>query len=369
MRYHPDNIKMHFIVCTGRTGSTLLASMLNMHPMVVSISEETFAYSLFLKYKNVQIWNSDTIRQFCYDFFLFSDGKLEPQFGTRKDLEDILEEHKSILNAEKAIKLAHLCFFPKKDKDRVTTLVDKQLIFHSILEEVAAMYPECKFILLTRDPRDNALVKRRRAERENRKAFYPYFAFTWNYVYSTLYRKKMKIGPDRFLDVKYEDLASYPVETLQKICTFLDFPYDDVMLKYDEHLKKEIKANENVYSDVLKKNINILHQGLTEKVNTKKVGFWKENLTKEQAGLVWDITSETAEKFGYKKEDCEPGRKVDFEYFKSWFKFFYGYILIPSTYFKLPFFVRVWIKKLLYSKNFRSGKFSDKEFYRTRMSS
>lgn len=360
---------MHFIVCTGRTGSTLLASMLNMHPNIVSISEETFAYSLNLKYRDVKNWDAETIKNFCYDFFLFSDGKLEPQFGTQEDLRIILEENAENLNAENAIKLAHLCFFPKKDKSEVTTLVDKQLIFHSILEEVAAMYPHCKFILLTRDPRDNALVKRRRAERENRKAFYPYFAFTWNYVYSTLYRKKQKIGASRFYDLKYEDLATDPVNTLQKICNFLDVPYDEIMMNYDEHLKKEIKSNENVYSDVLKKNINILHQGLTEKVNTKKVGFWKENLTKEQADLVWGITESTALKFGYSQEGCKPTKKYNLEWIKSWLKFYYGYILIPVSYFKLPFFVRVWIKKLLYSKKFRSGKFSDQEFYKTRMSS
>jgi hypothetical protein len=43
------NISLNFILSTGRTGSTLLSSMLNMHPEILSVSEEPFAYNLYPK--------------------------------------------------------------------------------------------------------------------------------------------------------------------------------------------------------------------------------------------------------------------------------------------------------------------------------
>jgi hypothetical protein len=361
---HPEKISQNFIVCTGRTGSTLLASMLNMHPNVVAVSEETFTHSLFLKYRKVKNWNYTIIEQFCHDFFLFSEGKLEPQFGTRQDLEAILKENLQILNTENAIKLAHLCFFPAKEKTQVNTLVDKQLIFHTILEEVAELYPESKFILLTRDPRDNALVKWRRAQRENRKGYYAYYAFAWEYVYGLLNKKKDKIGRGRFLHIKYENLATHPEQTLKEISSFLNIPYDDVMLQYDDHLKKEFKSNEAVFSDTLKKNIEVLHKGLTEKVNTKKVGFWKQNLSQEQADLVWDICGETAEKFGYPSEGCARRSKKNLEYIICYLKFLYVYVMIPSLYFKLPISIRSLIKRLKYGNKFKTAKFTGEDFYK-----
>jgi hypothetical protein len=44
-----DKISLNFILSTGRTGSTLLSSMLNMHPNVISTSEEPFAYKSISK--------------------------------------------------------------------------------------------------------------------------------------------------------------------------------------------------------------------------------------------------------------------------------------------------------------------------------
>src|ERR1039457_7247395 len=124
------DIKLNFILAIARTGSTLLSSMLNTHPNVISTIEEPFAYNLYPKYKSIEQWTSETIQEFCYDFYLFSEGRLEVQLGTKKDLETILETNQSSLNAEIAIKLAYLCFFPHKDKNEINTVVDKELKFH-----------------------------------------------------------------------------------------------------------------------------------------------------------------------------------------------------------------------------------------------
>ncbi len=351
---HPDDISVNFIVSTDRSGSTLLALMLNMHPNAISVSEETFTYSLFLKYKNVTIWNSQTIQQFIHDFYLFSDGILEPQFGSRKDLEVILEDNKNNLSIEKAIKLTHLCFFPNKDKSHVTTIVDKHLIFHSVLEEVAAFYPNAKFILLCRDPRDNALTKCRRAQRENRRVRpYSYYALAWTYVYSTLLHKKNKIGAQRFLDIKYENLVSEPEITLQKISNFLNIPYSDIMLQYDVQLKKELQSREGNLSDTFKKEIDLSHKGLTEKVNTNKVGFWKENLKPEEADLIWSVASKPAQALGYEKEGCNEKSVKNFNYIISYIWFYFNYVFVSGVYFKLPVFVRTIIKQLKYGRKLK----------------
>ena len=107
------NTKLHFILSTERTGSTLLSTMLNMHPNVLSTFEESFAFTLYPKYKNVTNWTSETIKQYCYDFYLFSEGYLEIQFGSKKDFIALLEKNKPDLTCDLVFKLSYFNFFPK----------------------------------------------------------------------------------------------------------------------------------------------------------------------------------------------------------------------------------------------------------------
>ena len=357
------DIQLNFILASPRTGSTLLSSMLNAHPNVVSTSEETFTYSLYPKYKNVTKWTSKIIQNFCYDFYLFSEGKFEIQFGTKKDLVDLLENFKEHLTYDIVIKLVHLCFFPGKDKSNITTLVDKHLVFHFILEKVASIYPESKFIILYRDPRDNALVKRRMFERQKTKVqSYYQLSCSWKFVYERLGKLRYKIGLDRFIEVKYEDLVSNPEVELKKICAFLNTPYNEKMLTYDEQLKTEVTKNiENLSTDT-KNLITLLHGGLSEKVNTNKVGFWKQGLSKEEADLIWTICGNLAEKIGYLKHDNFVKQPIKFKDYLTYIN-----ILITRAktllYYSSPFFIKYIIKKIKYGKRFKSEGYSSEEFY------
>jgi hypothetical protein len=179
-----DKISLNFILSTGRTGSTLLSSMLNMHPNVISTSEEPFAYNLYPKYHSITNWDDKTILEFCNDFFLFSEGKLEPQFGNKEDLSKILKSNQSHLNGNMEIKLAYFAFFPNKNKENITTIVDKELAFHHVMEKVASYYPTSKFIILYRDPRDNVLIKLKRAKKQNKKTslFFNYKIFLLKFI-------------------------------------------------------------------------------------------------------------------------------------------------------------------------------------------
>ena len=47
-----DAIQIHFVLCTERTGSSMLSLMLNLNQEVISPSEEQFALYFYKKYKN-----------------------------------------------------------------------------------------------------------------------------------------------------------------------------------------------------------------------------------------------------------------------------------------------------------------------------
>jgi protein-tyrosine sulfotransferase len=361
---NPDNISLNFILSTGRTGSTLLTSMFNMHPEMLSVSEEPFAYNLYLKYKSLTLWDEKTIEEFCYDFYLFSEGKLEPQFGTKEDLIAVLTSHKHQLNGINAIKLAYFAFCPQKDKTAVHTIVDKQLKYHYFLEKVARFYPESKFIVLYRDPRDNVLVKLRRAARQKKKADLVYFAKTWEYEYTTIIRKVKALPKERYIEVKYEDLMEFPERELQRICQFFGIAYTDAMLNYDEKAKKELENNTS-YGETIKQHLSLLHEGLTQKVSTDKVGFWKTNLSEKEYNTVWSICGGIATEIGYEKGICKAIPYFKLSMIPSIIHFNIKKIIVPNFYYSLPFGIRYLIKKMRYGKNFRNGKWATKDFYTT----
>ena len=46
-----DAIQIHFVLCTERTGSSMLSLMLNLNQEVISPSEEQFALYFYKKHK------------------------------------------------------------------------------------------------------------------------------------------------------------------------------------------------------------------------------------------------------------------------------------------------------------------------------
>ncbi|MBK8366225.1 MAG: sulfotransferase [Bacteroidetes bacterium] len=88
-----------------------------------------------------------------------------------------------------------------------------------MLDKVVSYYPKSKFIILHRDPRDNVLVKLKRAKVKGRGRHY-FILQNFGITPTKLLTKNSKISSDKFIHVKYEDLVSKPEQTLQVICKF-----------------------------------------------------------------------------------------------------------------------------------------------------
>ncbi|MGZ3894964.1 MAG: sulfotransferase family protein, partial [Bacteroidia bacterium] len=349
---HARNINLSFIVTTARTGSTLLSTMLNSHPNVVSTVEEPFAYSLYPKYSAVKKWTSEIIQEYCDDFYLFSEGRLAMEFGSRKDLVSLLEKHKEDLDMRFVTRLTFLCFFPQKNKENITHVVDKELVLHECIDEVAGFYPKGKFIILYRDPRDNAFTKWRLFEKRKQTAEQNYYkiALDWNYVYGRLRNAKKKY-PEKFFEIKYEDLVDDPENELKKLCAFLGISYDPIMLEYDKIIKHELETPFYQNMDETAKNHFLSIQGgLFIKPDKEKIGYWKKFLSADEANLIWTINGKLAQEVGYTVHE---GYKRTLAPLKSYIGL-YGVArdrLKSILYYNAPFWLKRLVKKIKYGKN------------------
>ena len=99
------------------------------------------------------------------------------------------------------------------------------------VDRVLARFPEARLIYLTRDPRDVAVSSRDSVF----NPFHPYFT-------AQLSAREQRTGlallerlePQTIQLVRYEDLLLDPAGQVARLCSFLDEPYEEPMLRFFE---------------------------------------------------------------------------------------------------------------------------------------
>lgn len=354
------DIRLNFILTGPRTGSTLLFMMFNAHPNILSTSEEPFVYNLHKKYQHIKKWDSEIINSFCYDFYLFTEGYLEFQFTTFNRFVSLLESYKDDLNFDLAIRLTYLSFIPQKNKDKVLAIVDKQLKMHDFMDYVALVNPASKFIVLWRNPLDAVPKRKNLVEKEKNSSDSIYYqALNWNYEYSMISKKKKLIGNDRFLDIKYEDLIQDTENQLKKICAFLDLPFNIEMLNYNKLFTDKDIAQLNERLQYFLTNV---HKGIRDGIDKSKVGESIIKMSNTDREIIASVCGKTALLNGYTDSVFNEHRK----YFNVFIyaKFLINKVFIPSVYYKMPFYFKYIIKKIKYSRRFKTGIYTSDDFYK-----
>lgn len=292
-----------FMVGMGRSGTTLLTNMLNSNPQIIACPENEFiihSYRSFIQkdFNDVKVVDS-FIDMFNHNFNrVISIWK--PGTNLKRDI--VNSNDKSFGNV---CKLAYLNYpISQKDlsslqvaKENVQWVIDKNPSYSLHIDVLKQIFPRSKFIVIVRDYRDN-IISRRKYSDENVPIHK--LAAHWNYYYERIFKSLEKSNINYHL-IKYEDLVSQPTDSLKLLCSYIDVPYSDQMLNFQE-LSKEMKkhAIENISKEKNEK-IQRMHSNLDKKVNTERVNaFVKELKSDEIAFLDW-ACEKLAVKFKYEK--------------------------------------------------------------------
>lgn len=126
---------------------------------------------------------------------------------------------------------------------------------------IIEMFPDAKIIHIVRDGRDCAQSFRRRFKYNIYRTVY-----NWKKLVQQARKDGSAAGPDRYLEIKYEDLTESPETHMQHICSFLEVPFDrrvlfsnmPMYLGENEKLKKIVKNSEKWRKAFSKKQIKKL---------------------------------------------------------------------------------------------------------------
>lgn len=218
-----------FIVGVGRSGTSLLQSVIASHPDVGALPETSF------------------LRRFCFTLsskketiFLDRHIKRFPQLELL--LKDYYPKHEAnLLDVYKEATLS----------PNVTTILDKDPRLIEFIPDLLNSFPNCKILHIYRDPRD-VLVSKKKAGWSAGRSLISYLVAS---------KVQLKDGIDaekqgQVLSIKYESLITNPKESIENICSYLSLPYDELMLDHSAAAKRLVQAEEFEWKKETLKPIN-----------------------------------------------------------------------------------------------------------------
>ncbi len=338
-----QNLPIHFILCTERTGSSLLNSILNQSPEILATSEELFALYLYPKYRQKIKYSEKEIHQLVHDFVYLSEKNLNMFFSHLKIFKNHLLQHREHLPYQTLIRFIYYHFFDLKDKSELKVIADKQIKFLYYLKDVLKIFPDSKFIILTRDVRDNVLIRKKRNLHHTTDIVY--LSGIWNDTYMSVKHLFEKVDSKNILIVHYEDLILQTEQCIQSICNFLNVRYFPEMLNFQDTYKRFIELKRPAVGEAYYQKMLDFHSGLLKPISKDKIGLWQKELSTDQLQKIATICGNTA---NYLKYDLYSQGTTQltiwdkFQLLKARIKRYY----FLKLYLKLPIFIKILIKKI-----------------------
>ena len=268
--------RMFFLVGRGRSGTTLLKSILDAHPAVSVAPEGLFVMNLWRSYRRGS-WTPARVRRFAKHLFLerrMRRWSIDAE-GLEKRLLEIGDPTFARLCAE-----VYELHADNTAKAPGRLLGDKNPHYTLFVRELRAVFPQARFIHVVRDYRDNVAsylnvpfdVKSPAA-----------LAHRW-VRYNTAVLDAAAEAPERFHRLRFEDLVRAPGPALQALCDFLGVEMHPAML--DSREAGNVQGLE-------------WHRNVGKPIDAALAGQWHTALTPGQVATLDRICQPFAGTFGY----------------------------------------------------------------------
>lgn len=217
-----------FIVGSGRSGSTLLYSILNAHPLIHLQNEADIVPPLLRA--ALEPWKTRP----ASEAMGLIDRRV-PRRGRGRRFLEASETARRLAGGNDPLDLAAAIEALLRDGSSKPIWGEKSLQLGFVLRPLLAILPETRIVHLVRDPRDSVLSyceKRRGVDRARASAFRPdwplarFYAREWDLTQRAIEATK----PPRTCLIRYEELVSAPEETVRRICGFLAVEFVPEML-------------------------------------------------------------------------------------------------------------------------------------------
>lgn len=325
-----ESLPFLFIVGRGRSGTTLLQTMLDANPHVILPLESRLIIFLKKKYLHVKLWTPKLIEEFIID--LYKEKEFNASWNVDKEgLQKTIHSYPlNKLNFQVLCKIVYLSYPSPFKKTNFLLIGDKKPLYSIFINEIREVFPQARFIHLIRDYRDNILSNREVFSRKNIGVL----AHAWKTFNIDIEKAKVK-NKKIFYTVRYEDLVTSPEKHIREICDFTSIPF------YSEMMSTHTKMKE-VYGKTKTPTVQKLHSNMLTPINTNQINKWEKKLTKDEIALADYICGSYAKQYNY---NIVSNKTKTILFLNSFFgkcrSQFDNFIV--KTYYKLPFKIRDFI--------------------------
>jgi len=248
-----NNLNPIFIVGVGRSGTSMLQSMLNSHQEITFPPETHFIRTYLAK-------GTDIL-------------SAKEQLLQDKDLTKLQIPLEPIINQSKNLNDFYINLLKKyMEKQNKKLVGDKDPKNIEYLQLIHSIFPNAIVIHIYRDPRA-VIASRLKAQWSKNKPFWQHLLA---YKSQLLYGKKMgKKLFQTYVEIKYENLIQDPKNTLEQLCKDINISFDINMLEFYK------KANEVVQGEELSWKQNVFNPVMPENIDK-----WKQELSKDQIMMI-----------------------------------------------------------------------------------
>ena len=216
-----------FVVGCGRSGTTVLRTVLDSHPDLAVSHEGRFVYPLSRHRDRYQRPEGFAVDRFAAD--LLADRAVRTNLGFDETEVSTALGGPPIKDYSDAVRRIFAYYAGRAGKGRYG---DKMPAYVLHMPALAALFPEARFVHIIRDGRDVALSSM--AIKGNRLDVLA-LAVNWKARVEAGRSDGGVLGPARYHEIRYESLIAEPEASVTTLCGFLELDFDPAMLRFSEH--------------------------------------------------------------------------------------------------------------------------------------
>lgn len=227
-----------FVVGADRSGTTLLRLYLNAHPHLAIPSESWFLIDLFRAFPDPMPLAPDDVERtiaIVTGHRRYRDGWHVPAAALRERLRAAAPPTPATF--------VDTLFRLEVGAAKSVRWGDKTPEYVSHVAAIEQHFPRAQFVHIVRDGRDVFLSLSQRRWKD--RGWSPFeIGRYWSAAVKDAAAAEARLGPERFLRVRYEDLVLDTEATLEGVCAFLGVPFEPVMLAAHQHAEEIQTASE-----------------------------------------------------------------------------------------------------------------------------
>ena len=279
-----------FLVGCNRSGTTMMRGMFDSHPDLAVPPESYFVVPALRRASAYEAGGTLDVENFLADL------RANPSFRRNWELPAAalaaLRDDPPPDTAAALLRL-YTAYAAERDKTRAADKTPQHILH---VELLARSFPQARFVHLVRDGRN---VVPSLLEVPHGPTRFPDGVEYWRTRVLAGRRTGEQLGPERYREVRYEDLVADPEARLRELCEFLELAYDPAMLEYPARVGELVAGTFDPRH----------HLGIS-RAPTSTVRDWRTTMTDHDVQLFEAIAGDALDAFGYERSGMAASPRV-----------------------------------------------------------